>query len=436
MSAQNSMVLSWGVLRRSQKRLDRIILGTAAVALSGAVMSIFFNDKSFSYVDGSPRYEAALGVVYAAVVIFAIAHLRQVMQVARLSAPLIAMIVLAFVSVAWAENPGLALRRSAALFGTTLVGVLLCARFTSEERLQLLSFILRALAIASLLFAVFIPYYGITNDALHSGDWVGVFNHKNSLGAYVGIAFLIDSYRPMRLRPRIFWFGLYTLLIIKSGSASPLAALLATWLVVAVFKKMRMRHHISMRTIAFTIAGTAGVGVIAALGSGAIQSALGRTANLSGRTQLWEALIPTIMRQPVLGYGYGAFWSGGSKEYYSVERLITWDPMYAHNGFLEIMVSLGIVGLILGLWFLAQGGLYAVRRADLQESWEDIFPIALFVYVLIRNITEVTLLYHNSLEWAICVATFLDVLAMPGRRIKVIDVEEPERQLVSSGKYA
>ena len=414
---------------QSNTKWDWIILGTASIAVSGAVMSILFNEKGFTYVEGAPRYEAALGVVYAVIGCYSLAHFRDVIQVMRRSSPMIATLALAFASMLWAENPALALRRSFALFGSTLLGVLLATRFTSEERLTFLSYILRGLALTSLLFAVFLPSYGVMDDLLHAGDWNGVFNNKNDLGAYIAMAFLIDCFRPMKRPSTLFWFGLYTVLLVKSDSASPIAALVATYIIVKLFHRLRTRHRLSVRAITLSILGGIAICGSAILGSGLLQSLFGRTSDLSGRTELWRALVPTILLHPFLGYGYGAFWAGGSSEYYTVQRLIHWDPMYSHNGFFEITISLGILGLILACWFLTQAAIYAVRRsdltsADIQTSMVDRFPLALMAYVLIRNMTEATIFHHNSLEWAICAATALDVLAAR----KTMPFEKPMEQ--------
>lgn len=421
---------------KTNTKLDQMILGLAAVVISSAFMTSLFGDKDFDYVTGSPRYEAALGVIYFIVLLLFMRYFRQAMSVIRRSKPLILLMVLALVSPIWAENPGLAIRRSAALLGTTLVGVMLATRFTLEERLRLLSHVLRALALASLIYSVFIPSYGISNDLAHPGAWIGVFNSKNGLGAYIGVAFIIDSYRSMKMQWRIFWYLLYFVLLLKCGSATPLAGLFATWAIVAVFDRLRRRHHFSARAITLAIVASIGVCAAVGLGTGAVQSILGRSADLSGRSQLWQALIPALIQRPILGYGYGAFWAGGSKEYYSVASHITWAPMYAHNGYLEIIVSLGLVGLVLACVFLAQVAPYALRQADERDSIEGLFPLAFLVFEIIRNVSEVTILYHNNLEWAIFVATMLGAMSPYAERVRSRIVRKPEISLIAPKEYA
>ncbi len=391
-------------------RVDRIVIGAAAIGASGALLPLIFTSQDFNYMDGSPGYRMTLGACYALAGIYSVIHFREILAIAARSKALILLLALAFVSAAWAESPGLVIQRAIALFGTTLIGLLLAARFTGTERLRLLSIIFRCLAMGSFFISVFLPRFGISDDPLHTGDWVGVFGNKNKLGAYIATAMLIDYFRPMRLRWKLLWFGLYILLLVKSGSASPLAALFATWVVLRVAQTLRGRHRLSIRAILISVAATVGFGVAAGLGTGVFQFIFGRTADLSGRTGLWKALIPAIAKHPLLGYGYGSFWGGASAEYYAVVNRLYWVPMYSHNGYVEITVNLGLVGLILASIFLLSGTRYAVQEAELSTLERDAFPIAYLIYFLIRNMTECTILYLNSLEWALCVAVVVSVL--------------------------
>jgi O-antigen ligase len=72
---------------------------------------------------------------------------------------------------------------------------------------------------------------------------------------------------------------------------------------------------------------------------------------------------------------------------------------------LEILLSLGVAGLLLFLWFAGTGIRRAVVRAKAAESVQDLWPLAFLTFFLIHNLGECTILWQNSLEWALCVAT-------------------------------
>src|SRR5208337_4048948 len=81
---------------------------------------------------------------------------------------------------------------------------------------------------------------------------------------------------------------------------------------------------------------------------------LGRDASLTGRTNLWTAVMIAIGRRPLLGYGYDAFWQGLRGESLQAAINAGWLPIHSHNGYLELALGLGIPGLALfGLIYIS-----------------------------------------------------------------------------------
>jgi O-antigen ligase len=146
-------------------------------------------------------------------------------------------------------------------------------------------------------------------------------------------------------------------------------------------------------------------GTVIALNATSVTGALGRSENLSGRADLWHWVVIMILKRPFLGYGFSGFWKGASALSADLETRIGWSPVYAHNGYLEILLSLGIAGLLLFIWFAGTGLRRAVHRAKEAKSVQDLWPLAFLIFFLIHNLGECTILWQNSLEWALCVAT-------------------------------
>ena len=63
-----------------------------------------------------------------------------------------------------------------------------------------------------------------------------------------------------------------------------------------------------------------------------------------GRPSLWELLLQLVWDRPWLGYGYGAFWNGDKGKY--VHLVVRWFPIQAHNGFPNVLVDFGSIGLL------------------------------------------------------------------------------------------
>jgi len=71
---------------------------------------------------------------------------------------------------------------------------------------------------------------------------------------------------------------------------------------------------------------------------------LGRNSTLTGRTQIWAAVLAQRIN-PVLGTGFESFWMGNRLQ--SVWSLSQVGIEEAHNGYLELYLNLGWVGLTL-----------------------------------------------------------------------------------------
>jgi O-antigen ligase len=76
---------------------------------------------------------------------------------------------------------------------------------------------------------------------------------------------------------------------------------------------------------------------------------LGKDATLTGRTQIWAAVLHSISQRPLFGYGYQAFWLGLEGESYHVILAVSWMLSQAQSGFLDVTVETGATGLIVVL---------------------------------------------------------------------------------------
>jgi O-antigen ligase len=128
----------------------------------------------------------------------------------------------------------------------------------------------------------------------------------------------------------------------------------------------------------------------------AVLEASGRDASLTGRTGIWETVLSEPIN-PVLGTGYTAFWLGERLQ--RIWALYPRTPLIqAHNGYLEVYLNLGVVGLALLGGVLWTGLRNARRRllsvqytiGNLDDSLFQTFGIAYIVAYLVYNITEAT----------------------------------------------
>lgn len=76
---------------------------------------------------------------------------------------------------------------------------------------------------------------------------------------------------------------------------------------------------------------------------------LNRDTSLTGRTEFWEKLL-TMDNDPLIGAGFHSFWLGDRLR--QLEGTFYWQPNQAHNGYLEIYLNLGAMGLVFFLGFI------------------------------------------------------------------------------------
>jgi O-antigen ligase len=133
-----------------------------------------------------------------------------------------------------------------------------------------------------------------------------------------------------------------------------------------------------------------------------ITNTLGRSSDLSGRTEIWSLVVSNILNRPILGYGYSAFW-GAAPESEIIDRTMGTPILYSHNGYLEIFLTMGAVGLLLTLGFLGSGIKRAYYWSERDSSSVGLWPLAFLFFFLLHNLAECTILLQD-LEWALCVA--------------------------------
>jgi O-antigen ligase len=140
--------------------------------------------------------------------------------------------------------------------------------------------------------------------------------------------------------------------------------------------------------VAMNMLGTSLISVVAPV--------LGRDATLTNRTDvIWDVLLPIAWQHPVLGLGYGSFWIKPVPN-------LTYAANEAHNGYLDVFLEQGVVGLIL----VALVAVMYFRKA--RNEFPDNFHWAAFrmsylVMFLFHNWTEATLLRSTELLWNIFV---------------------------------
>ena len=228
-----------------------------------------------------------------------------------------------------------------------------------------------------------IKYYGDLGRAYDtwSGEPTncGVTTNKNMLGVltfvltlgavWVVLRTIRDKNQPDRKRHLVaqgvlLAFGV-ALLTMAHSATSGICFSLGALLIVATsldrFRKKPRTIHALVLTI--LIVG----GFVVLVGNEAVAHAVGRQTDLTGRTEIWQTVIPMVPNA-IVGAGFDSFWLGPR-----LERMwLLYPSLYlneAHNGYIEVYLNLGIVGVFLIVLLLLSGYRNAVRSFPLQETF-------------------------------------------------------------------
>jgi O-antigen ligase len=121
---------------------------------------------------------------------------------------------------------------------------------------------------------------------------------------------------------------------------------------------------------------------------------------MTQRTVIWAEVLPSIAKHPWIGYGYSSFWAGLNGE--SMQTVLTtgWMEGQAQDGYLDVLLQLGFVGLLPLCWLFGRGFIQASRAIQRGK----VKPVVLLAPVLLglvlcENIGESSLLLPLGIPW-------------------------------------
>jgi O-antigen ligase len=307
----------------------------------------------------------------------------------------------------WSINPDQTLRRAIALILTTLSGVVLAARWRWKGLAEVIATAHALLAVASLVAALAFPAFGVMHKDF-PGAWRGLWIEKNDLGNMMTTGFCACAAAALLAprRAKLWWpaAGLCLVLVLGSTSKTSLVACAlgaCGLLLTAVLRRGPVGRVVGTYGAVVSIVLAAGVGLVA---SNVLLAALGKDATLTGRTQIWAAVMRRIQEHPWLGYGYGAVWDDTSPwgPHAWIVKQAGFTPAHSHNSWLEQWLGLGVPGLAAwALYFLetcTRGivSLYRTPGAYLAVPF-------LLVYAM-TSMTESIAVIFNDSRWLLFVA--------------------------------
>lgn len=325
---------------------------------------------------------------------------RPIARLLRHHPALILLCLWIWLSVAWSIDPATTVRRAASFSANTLIVCWIAISFPPATIFRLLTGVALAILGLSLLFAFAVPELAFMPD---TSEFRGVFTHKNGMGQGLVVAALLTAISwHSRLLPRPALLASYlaiALLAVPVGSATTLMMLLLLTGLHMPLRIAALPRRMAAGGMLFLLIGSLSILLPLFLLRNRIFMALGRDVTLTGRTELWDFIDGFIAQRPIIGYGYAAFFEAASVAE-QISARIGWGAPNSHNGYREILLGLGLVGLALALGILL-GALWRAVRLFIRDP-HDVAGRFAFLFLclyLFRNFSESDLLAHSDLSW-------------------------------------
>jgi O-antigen ligase len=311
--------------------------------------------------------------------------------------------IYAMSSALWSQDAGTSLRSGFSLLVTTLFAFYLTERFSERQQMELLILVGACEAAASVILALGWPQFGLDHQ-LHEGAWQGIFTQKNVCAEVT--LFLLT---PALALPAIGRYGqmLKAVYIVLCLSVILMTQSRTGWAITVLYfgfaGSLRLLGKFGCKDLlplAALFFGAAGTTMVAAIAYPSLWlSLIGRSGSLSGRAQIWGAIIASMFRRPLSGYGFDAFWSLLNGEASRVFAATGWVVTSAHSGFLNVALELGLVGLALVLVTLAQACRHANAAFYPGHSGYVDWCIGIVFLTVVYNLDERTLTATQYLPW-------------------------------------
>lgn len=385
------------------------------ITISGITIGLFGKfDPTALYLEGKtlPSYVLQLGT-YGACLAFTLSRLRHslkdiifVLSKVITESPFFCLLVLMVaLSGLWSQTAVYTTKASVVFLGVTAFFVYIGKQYKMKGLFNLVLWSYTILMLLSVFYAVFKPSVG----ASLGSAWNGVFDHKNQFAFVMSLTTVLLYIQSLRVpKYKLQFWGLTALSALAahkadSGMGKILLIVLVVQLVLIYFIK-RLNPRLAFAAMVFFLA--IGICVTILITENAeyiIVEKLGKDMTLTGRTKFWPLIVNAINRYPLLGYGYEGFWQpwrGNDNPGLAIRTasLGNFIPMHSHNGFLDLALAIGWLGLIVFIFSLL-GNIYkAVLYMKRHNEPEALLPLTILTWIVMTNITEIGLISIDK-QW-------------------------------------
>ena len=358
--------------------------------LVGPIMGTFFPPETYFGLEGGFMWAILLVISVPAL---GIGAYQMAKQRNYTHCPLAyAYVVVVIVSTSWAGDPGYSFLRALRLLPLVSYAVIFANAYRMKDFLRLLTIASLVSALASYFVIIFMPALALsTLGGPYEHAMRGALIQKNAAGfCYANGMFFAAFAVVMGAVPRylaaitaILCFGL----LVLASSMTPVVSLVISAMIglAVLFLTTLNRGQALLNAVTLIMLTTTALLVAINFPDG-LAKLIGRDLTLTGRTQIWQAVIVLIKLNPFKGYGY-AFWSFDSPQHEFMVRSVGTTMAYAHNSWLDLWLQTGFLG-ILSIALLTLASLSRAVKILKAHRGEGVLLLSFMLSLLIHSLAE------------------------------------------------
>ncbi|MGF1455385.1 MAG: O-antigen ligase family protein [Alphaproteobacteria bacterium] len=327
--------------------------------------------------------------------------------------PLLLLMGYVLLSSNWAIVPSISFRR-AVLALIIIYCLIITSIYVRSPRRMF--FVLYAAFAVALIQSLIAATMGTSYTSLD--EFRGFQNHKNTMGAIAGYAFITGLFihrdlpgAVLKLANVVFLAAfVFILVIAKSKTAQQEILIIPVLTIVALIASRLLRVSVGTTLMMFLTLLFLTYWILVfgfGIESDDVLGVIVADVTFTDRTIIWDYVSDKASERWLLGYGHMSFWAVG------LDSVNLTAPVYfirqlnqAHNGFLDIWLNLGIIGVLLFfpiLWRFDQ----ALRIARDSHPHTHNIAWGLMLYAIVHNLTESTILLGQNVSWVIMLIVFV-----------------------------
>jgi exopolysaccharide production protein ExoQ len=398
-------------------------------------------------LEGSPFDAAVFGLLLAAAIGVLIQRGSRARALLSANWPILIYFFYCLLSVTWSSHPDVAFKRWIKALGDLAMVLIIV---TDGQPVAALKRLLSRVGFLLLPTSVLlIKYYdNLGRGYSPDGDPMntGVTTNKNSLGIILLVVslgtvwqlliLLRERNQPNRRRHllaqgTLLAFGI-SLLAMADCKTCISCFILGSGLIIATNLRVIRGRSARVHALCLAILLFGGATFLFG-GQTGIVHALGRQSNLSGRTDIWAVVIPAVPN-PIVGAGFESFWisNGARKVWSALAAAGWWNPEVlineAHNGYIEVYLNLGWIGVCLIAVIFISG----YRNAGKAVQSDPALGSLMLAYIIATAVYAITEAAFRMLD-PIWIFLLLAVVSASSMASALFDGKAPTSLAANSG---